>query len=189
MYYQSYDDYMRSALGYEPMSLNNATYPMMQQPMYDDFATQDLNEYYPDIYRIVYPAVCSVCSKCDKRNISGVSIDDMVDTVYRMIEETNNDMAEFRSSPEKTTQTSKTITEKKTNNIRQDVRQSSQSAEAEKETRAPKNFLLNDLIRILILRELIGNRPPIGPRPPRPPMPPPPPPGGMRPPPPRPRYF
>lgn len=188
MYYQSYDDYMRSALGYEPMSLNNATYPMMQQPMYDDFATQDLNEYYPDIYRIVYPAVCSVCSKCDKRNISGVSIDDMVDTVYRMIEETNNDMAEFRSSPEKTTQTSNTITEKKTNNIRQDVRQSSQSAEAEKETRAPKNFLLNDLIRILILRELIGNRPPIGPRPPRPPMPPPPPPGGMRPPP-RPRYF
>ena len=92
MYYQSYDDYMRSALGYEPMSLNNATYPMMQQPMYDDFATQDLNEYYPDIYRIVYPAVCSVCSKCDKRNISGVSIDDMVDTVYRMIEETNNDI-------------------------------------------------------------------------------------------------
>lgn len=181
MYYQNYDDYMRSSLGYEQPQMNpfNTTY----QPVYEDYNTQDLNEFYPEIYRIVYPIVCRECSVCTTRNFNDGTIDEMVDRVYNQIEEEDNScIVELRGNIE-----NKTTDKRTTTNPRQETRQ---SAESEKETRAPRNPLLRDFIRVLLLRELIGNRPPFG-RPNfpggpggRPPMPPP---GGMRPP--MPRYY
>lgn len=190
MYYQSYDDYMRSSLGYDPSTLNNSTYAYMPQPMYDDYNMQDLNEFYPDIYKVVYPAVCKVCSGCTARSFTNSTIEDMVDKVYGMIEESNSDMIECRNVESKSEQSGVSSSTDKRIAQRQEKRMDGVSS-SEKETRAPKNFLLNDLIRILVLRELIGNRPPWnspwpGVRPTnRPPQMPPPPGGGMRPP----RYF
>lgn len=163
-----YEEYMRSVLGYQPMN-NYNTYDMN----YDDWEMsnmytmsrvnnvqiQELEECYPEIYRIIYPMVQKVCSQ-NTRPFTRELVDSMTDEVYFAIED--RDMIENRDKDDKTPKSTD-----KTENRQTIIR----------------NTRLNDLIRILILRELLG-RPGFsgfpGGRPPRPPMRPPRPP--MRPP-------
>ena len=156
-----YEEYMRSVLGYQPVNYDN-TYDMNYDrlEMYNmtsmnNIQMQELENCYPDIYRIVYPMVQMVCSR-NTRPITRELVDSMTDEIYFAVED--KEMLENRSDKEEKTP-------QKTTEDRQIVR----------------NQGLNDLIRILILRELLG-RPgfpgfPVGrpprPRPPRPPMRPP----------------
>ena len=71
MYYQNYEDYMRSVLGY-PVK-NQDTYKTIasQEPNYSSMRRQDLNnleEYYPEIYKEINPLVCKVCNDSRKEN-------------------------------------------------------------------------------------------------------------------------
>ena len=153
-----YEEYMRSVLGYQPVSYDN-TYDMA----YDRFETsnmsamnnlqmQELENCYPDIYRIIYPMIQRACSQ-NTRPVTRELVDSMTDEIYFAVED--REMLENRDKEESTVQTTED---------RQVIR----------------NQGLNDLIRILILRELLGRpgfpifpgRPP-RPRPPRPPMRPP----------------
>ena len=158
-----YEEYMRSVLGYQPMN-NYNTYDMN----YDDWEMsnmytmsrmnnaqmQELEDCYPEIYRIVYPMIQKACMQ-NTRPLTRDLIDNMTEEIYFALED--KEMLENRSKDEKTTSKSTEISEN-----RQIVR----------------NTNLNDLIRILLLRELFGRpgfpggRPP-RPRPPRPPMRPP----------------
>ena len=120
---------------------------------------QELEECYPEIYRIVYPMVQKVCNE-NTRPFTRELVDSMTDEVYFSIED--RDMIENRDKDGKTSKSTE-----KTENRQTIIR----------------NTRLNDLIRILILRELLGRpgipgvpggRPPRLPmRPPRPPMRPP----------------
>ena len=126
--------------------------------------TELLDTMYPEIYRIVYPMVCKVCMQNSQREITRELIDSMTEEVYTNIE------PEERQSPSNTT--SRPIL--KNGDVRNP---NAKEPETRSETRQ-SNFLLRDLIRILILRELIRRRRPdhgpgpMPPRPPRPPMPP-----------------
>ena len=171
-----YEDYMRSVLGYQPMNNYPNTYDMnydnfemsdsyaiptmasMQtsQPMsaMSNIQMQELENCYPDIYRIVYPMVQRACEQ-NTRPISRELVETMTNEIYSAVED--NELAQTRGKEE-----SKTQGEKSTNTRSED--------------RQPiRNQGLNDLIRILLLRELLGRpgfpgfRPP-RPRPPRPPM-------------------
>lgn len=155
MYNSNYEEYMRNVLGYIPNNtyqMNNSMYEYNQTRSYDEATIEGL---FPEIYRTVYPLVKNACMRIGG-SINRDIIEQVTDEVYRAIEEndSNKKMAEVRNA-----QQSKRI----------------------EETRQ-RNYLLRDLIKILILRELIGrpgpSRPPMPPpRPPmRPPMPPPPPP-------------
>lgn len=189
MDYQNYEDYMRSVLGYSPYVQNNYnTYTDEQEDVYNysdvmpEVQTQDLTQFYPEIYKIIYPMVCKVCNVNTNRELTKDLLDQMTDEIYRNVEPEQE--TECRTKPQPPLKNG-------------DVRNpNAKEPEVEvKETRQT-NYLLRDLIRILILREWgRPNRPPM--RPPfpptgRPPMGPPPRPGNGRPPmnpPPRPRYF
>ena len=155
-----YEDYMRSVLGYFPIEYQN-TYDVNYNnynSMYNrtNFEMQELESCYPDIYVLVYPMVQKSCMN-NTRPITKDLIDEMTNEIYFSIED--NEIGETRGKEEKANSNG--------NNERNRAMQI-------------KNRTLNDLIRILILRELLGrpndnpgrpqyNRPP-QPQSPRPPI-------------------
>ena len=169
-----YEEYMRSVLGYNQIPNN------MYTNSYDDyyFDTQYLNNrnttantnlntdliesMYPEIYRIIYPMVCKVCTQNSQMEITRDLVDSMTEEVYSNVE-----------GEERQSQINEAVRPVLKNG---DVRNpNAKEQEFRGETRQ-RNFLMRDLIRILILRELLRRRPmrpPMPPpRPPRPPMPP-----------------
>lgn len=196
-----YEEYMRDVLGYTPniySNINNTYDDQIEGSQCCDYQYRnqnvmpynytvyqnknmnidsELEKMYPDIYNIVYPMVKKACMK-NTRVLSRDVIDEIVDDIYRNIEEDNNDI-ELNINLGNETRDSKEV-ELKEN-------KKSQDSVVENRQRPRRNPLLNDLIRILVLRELIGrpgcfgpgcfppNRPPMpgpGPRPgPRPPFP------------------
>ena len=195
MEYQNYEDYMRSVLGYSPYAERNYTYTNAQEDIYNytdempvmQQQTQDLTPFYPEIYKIIYPMVCKVCNVNLSRELTKELLEEMTDEIYKNVE------------PEEQECSTRTPPPLKNGDV---INPNSKDPEPlQKETRQ-KNFLLRDLIRILLLREWArpgrppmrppfppGGRPPMGPGGPG--MPPPRPGNGRPPmgPPPRPRYF
>lgn len=173
MYYQNYEDYMRSVLGYpvSPTVDNTGMYigenscgcmPMATQPIYSNNCNNNLEAMYPEVYRVVYPFVCSACGNAPS-TITEEWLENTINDISRMIEQEGkfkvevNVKAEFKNG---------------------DVRNPNAKMEREEETRQIRNNFLGDLIRILILRELLNRpgrpRPPFpgpGMPPPRPPFP------------------
>ncbi|MBO4815862.1 MAG: hypothetical protein J5507_02825 [Clostridia bacterium] len=183
MSYQNYEEYMRNVLGYSPYVQNNYTYSEPEdmynyEEMTEEITNiQDVTPFYPEIYKIVYPMVCKVCNINLNRELTKELLEQMTDEIYNNVE------------PQETTEQRVPL---KNGDVRNP--NSKDPEPVLKETRQT-NFLLRDLIRILLLREW-GRptrppfRPPMGPGG-RPPMPPPRP-GNNRPPmapPPRPRYY
>ena len=189
MYYSNYEDYMRMVLGY-PMENTNSTY-RNDNNWYS--AQNNVNslisnpeELYPEIYRIIYPMVCKTCNMNSNREITKDLLEQMTDEIYRNVEPEDQQIGQRAE-----------VQLKNGDVINPNAKEPEQQT---RETRQ-NNFLLRDLIRILLLREWGrpnrppvrppfppgGGRPPMGPgpgmpppnRPPRPPMGPPP----------RPRYF
>ena len=155
MYNQSYDEYMQNILGYQP-GFRNSFYT------YNTYNNNnvDLEALYPEIYKIVYPMVQKVCNQ-NTKPITKELIDDMVNEIYTTIEpnEPININVNLTNS---TRDVSNNSDSKKINKseAKPEVREA--RTVDTKESRQG-NFLMNDLIRILILRELLGrpqNRPP-----------------------------
>lgn len=176
MDYQSYEDYMRSVLGYNTGNIYANTYNPMNDYYYDmttlytNTNADVLNEFYPEIYKLLYPMVCKICNQNTNREITKDLIDRMTDEIYVNFE-----------AEERPTQNTMRMPLKNG-----DVRNPNAKEPETRQTPGGRNFLLRDLIRILILRELGRPGRPQFPPPGRPPMPPPPRPpmgpGGNRPP-------
>lgn len=92
MYYQNYEDYMRSILGYplqeqriyettytDYSNMNNE-YPV-QLPKYSN----QIMELYPEIYKIVNPMVCKMC-EANTKPICRELIEQMTDEIYLNLE-------------------------------------------------------------------------------------------------------
>lgn len=155
-----YEEYMRSVLGYEPMGYSNTYDNMGYDNMYNNNMTnynemrnEEIEDCYPDIYRIVYPMVQKACMQ-NTRPLTRELIDSMTNEIYFAIDDNEITGQRLEKDADK-------VKDNRTED-RQQIR----------------NNGLNDLIRILLLRELLGRpgfpirpRPPI--RPPRPPMRPP----------------
>ena len=204
MYYQNYEDYMRQVLGY-PMNDPNIyeTYDYRN----DQMAQDTYSEYYPDIYHLVFPMVCKVC-ETNTQPITRELVEKMTDEVYMAIEDTSttvnirvntskteenrasnsnasrNNSEEMRTSKARTERISKNMNSNTENREVKAVNSSiveNRESSPVAETRH-SNSALRDLIKILILNQILGNRP-RPPRPPRPPFP-----GGPGMPPPRPPF-
>lgn len=144
----SYEEYMRSVLGYRPnfdtqnLYSTNDYYIM---PNNIKVQNNQCEELYPEIYYRVYPLVCQECQQ-NNVQLTQETLEAMTDKIYKAIE------IDLKIE---------------TKNVRQDDRQVNS-----------RNNFLRDLIKVLILREIIGGGN-AGPRPPRPPQGPRPPfPGG-----------
>lgn len=146
MYTRNYESYMRSVLKY-PRQNEKRSDMYSNMNSYDE----DLEDMYPEIYKIVYPMVCNACD-----TIEGAITEE---TVTRMTDEIYNSVKmdyEFDSEV-----------------IQEENRQIEDNQEGiETRQRRPQNNFLRDLIRILLLRELLGNRPGFPNRPGRPNRPP-----------------
>lgn len=160
---ESIDDYIRSILGYPNngnmyMDNNQMDYSTMDQQTQQE---QELENCYPDIYRKVYPLINNRCSRISEP-ITSEMIDNIADEIYSAVEVTNevnlninlqNTTGVTNSRPENRTTAQKEISKK------EDVR------EVRSENRQIRNRTLQDLIKILIIRELLNRR-----RRPRPPF-------------------
>ena len=204
MYYQNYEDYMRQVLGYP---INDPNIYETYDYRNDQMAQDTYSEYYPDIYHLVFPMVCKVC-ETNTQPITRELVEKMTDEVYMAIEDTSttvnirvntlkteenrasnsnasrNNSEEMRTSKTRTERISKNMNSNTENREVKAVNSSiveNRESSPVVETRH-SNSALRDLIKILILNQILGNRP-RPPRPPRPPFP-----GGPGMPPPRPPF-
>lgn len=186
MHNESYEEYIRSILGYPNYNSNSSCCENNYNPnmvsQRNDETNRELEACYPEIYKVVYPMVNKACTN-NTKPITSELIDELTNEIYAAIEndtEINiniNLTNEIQSSGNRNTSSRvKTETAKEIPQNRGEDRQF-------------RNRGLQDLIRILLIRELLGrpgrfpgNRPPFPPN--RPPMRPPFPggPGGGRPP-------
>lgn len=179
---QSYEEYIRNILGY-PLNDNtceqNNVYETQQYMPYSyNMESSELEECYPEIYKIIYPMITQACSRNTKPITKDV-INTMTDDIYSAIEtdteinininlgnEINNVENRASTSSYKSKNTRAT-TEQKSSNLNRENRG---------DNRQFRNNNLRDLIKILLIRELLGrpgfpgSRPPFRPNP-RPPFP------------------
>lgn len=173
MYYQNYEDYMRSVLGY-PIESTYDNYIIQNREYNVNYQNNsELESMYPEIYKKINPVVCEVCER-NKTPITKEIIENMVEEVYQRIE-INNEIWLKINVDEAGTQKEiqNRATNAKTNTVRNvpEVEAKRQVSQTENRQRRPNNPLLRDLIRILILNRILGGGFPIRPPRPRPPFP------------------
>lgn len=230
MYYQNYEDYMRSVLGYPASSPNiyenydyrtsfnmnnmagySPTYQDVNQNMISNLSEDDIRSLYPDIYHLITPMVDKVC-KANREPITRELIEKMTDEIYMAMEEQPDIVVNIRAEAKKVSEdlgssssNRKSLDSlndgKKTENRsekmgrrenvfakkeelpqtppkkaaesslkREASSQNSQSSPREISETRQRNFVLRDLIKILLLNQLFGDGIPARPRPPRPPF-------------------
>ena len=130
MNYQDYDEYIRNLIGYPTMQKSISPYTNM------DLNSDDLERMYPEVYRVVYPMVCFACDNI-RTPVTEPMLDTMADDIYDRVE------ADGRINID----------------ISVEVRDGIENREDRQRRPRRRNRFLRDLIRILLLRELIGRRP------------------------------
>lgn len=148
---------------YQDLILPQMKYINMQQNINGTW-NSNLEEMYPDIYNIIYPMVKEACMR-NTKNIDKNLINEMAKEIYENLEPSNNSVEININLRNETTQ------RKENNNLSKEIMKHEKNKSREYES---SNTVLNDLIKILILRELTErpgccgpNRPPMSPPPPR----------------------
>ena len=183
MYDNQYEEYIRSVLGYP--STANMNQNQMYQNEYPNPSQismrNDLKAFYPEIYKIIYPMVQKACDGNMGAN-SREEIEQMTDEIYSAIED--NNQINLNINLGNTVSTTNLNTQNR-NELHKEGVQKKSSEKQEVENRntegesriSPRNNNLRDLIKILLIRELLRRRhnhfPPRPPHNPRPPMRPP----------------
>lgn len=146
MDFQNYDDYMRNTLGFSGMgnqsmgcmNCNN----MCAMPYQNMWQNQpcDLERMYPDSYQVVYPMVVTAC-RMITMPITEELIDNITDDIY------DRAIADGRINIDI--------------DVKVQSREESNDRQMANRPRRPqrRNMFFRDLIRILLLRELLGRRP------------------------------
>ena len=189
MYNETYDEYIRSILGYptrnqfEQFNQEQQEYQGYQEYRNPTFNTNinisgnnvELENSYPEIYKIVYPMVAKKCDNMRGNDITKDDLENMTDEIYYALESRNetqvninltNDVNGLKTANRANSSTSSNTTKRE--NRKPEVKVSETTGE-----KRQLNGGLRDLIQILLIRELLNRR-----RPPfRPPMPNPPGPG------------
>ena len=164
MCHQSYEDYIRSILGYPNYGNENSsenTYQSMPTNYVRNQQNVELESCYPEIYKVVYPMVNKACNS-NSKPITPDLIEELTNEIYLSIENDNEINVTINLTNEVGGTTGNRASTTSTN-----------TAKAEKENRGEdrqfRNRGLQDLIRILLIRELLGRPGGTGIRPPFPP--------------------
>lgn len=175
MYNESYEDYIRSILGYPNYNSNNNCcendYNLNMTNGRNSERDAELEACYPEIYKVIYPMVNKACSNNTKPITSGL-IDELTNEIYSAVENDSGINININLTNEVQSVGNRNLSNStKTEEIKE-------RKENRGEDRQFRNRGLQDLIRILLIRELLGrpgrfpgNRPPFPPN--RPPMRPP----------------
>ena len=191
MYYQNYEDYMRSVLGYPKPQNTYETFEYAKIPYETPQAYANTSRYssqimelYPEIYKIVNPMICKIC-ETNTKPLTRELIEQMTEEVFVNLESqpemdtvvnirVNAETANTEPNNRNMSVSSNNITKTKKEVARAEK---TENREIREDRQRRPNNILRDLIKILILNNLLGgsfpNRPPRPPQPPRPPMRPP----------------
>ena len=189
MYDSQYEEYIRSVLGYPStatMNQNHINQNQMYQTEYPNPSQvnmrNDLEDFYPEIYKIIYPMVQKACDGNMMAN-SRVEIEQMTDEIYSAIEDNNQinvniNLGNTISTTNMNRMQNRNEISKEEIQKKSPEKQEVKNRHTEGESRiSPRNNNLRDLIKILLIRELLRRRhnhfPPRPPHHPRPPMRPP----------------
>ena len=175
MYENDYEEYMRSVLGYPN---NNNTYHQPTSFPYRNTINEiNYDDLYPDIYKILKPMIKKICDNPNYRSITNETLEAMTTEIYNNIESDINLVnINITTSPNSSELTREAEKSKNiNNNTRNTVNANKVSSSSNKEetSQCCGNPTLRDLIKILILNQLLNNnanRPPRPPVPPRPPI-------------------
>ena len=150
MFYQNYDDYMWDIFYF--IGLANNSNNMFCMPNMN--SQNNLNSYYPSIYKIINPVVQRVISGMNYQYINDDMVNDMTNTIYGIVEGDVNNLENISSNNNlsndnrRTNQTSAQVNTS-SNNIN-NVNNSVNSV------LSTNNSLLRDLIKILVIKELLS---------------------------------
>ena len=183
------EDYEQYNLGsnYNYNCNYNFPYNCRQPNCYSRNIAMDIESMYPEIYKIIYPMIQKACMQ-NNRPITEDVLDEMTSDIYNNIEADNivnlnidivNNRNEKSSTQPNSSQSKETSENRNSQVNTKNITTSVQNREYRQ-----MNNPIRDLIRILLIRELVGGRPgtrpprpfppeprPFPPRPPRPPMP------------------
>ena len=177
MYNNNYEEYIRTILGYPntPELQENQMYSNGYYTMSQTNSKTNLESFYPEIYKIIYPMVKKACEK-NIRNTEE-DIEKMTDEIYMSVEDNHQIDLNIRlgntiSATNINKMQNKNETHKEEIQKRNNEKQSSESRNVEMQTkRNPANNYLRDLIKILLIREIVdrpNNQMPPQYNPPRP---------------------
>ena len=142
-----------------PSMINNNVFPQ-NQTMYGNNTSQGINNLYPSIYRIIYPVVSRIVSNNNYQYMNEDNLNNMVDTVFNIIEGPidYDDEVTPNSTPNISTQNNSN-TQTSNNNNSNNLRQSENKTNIQTTNRHTRNDnLLRDIIKILIIREILSRR-------------------------------
>lgn len=139
MFYPNYEDYMRDIFYFNGLQQSNMGYPYM------GFNNQNLNDYFPSIYRIVNPVVQKVVSGNNYQFTNEDSVNNIVDVVLGITAGDINNLENVGNNTDpnnrRQNQSLNSNCNSTTNAIQsQDIKEN--------------NALLRDLIKILTIKEL-----------------------------------
>ena len=181
--YNNYDNYssydalpVMAHMQNQGMQMMNSMMPMQNQNMQSmsarpmtamsNIQIKELEKCYPEIYQIVYPMVQKACAE-NRGEITRELVDRLTDEIYSAVED--RELVQDRGEAEATKIDAKSTT---TNTGK--IEKNKEDRYCQDCDSRQRNTGLNDIIRILLLRELLGRPGFPGFRPPRPPPPPPP---------------
>lgn len=141
MYNSNYEEYMQNVLGYNIRPQNTYQMPenIYEMQRGSSYENMDLENLYPDIYRMLQPMIQKVCMRATGV-INEEMISSMTDEVYNAMTEETREAKDVKKS---------------SNEVRTGNSQNVRRVEEPRQN----NFLLRDLIRILIIKELLRRRP------------------------------
>ena len=132
MFYPSYEDYMRDIFYFNGLQNTNTEYPYMM-----GFNNQNLNDYFPSIYKIVNPVVQKVVSGNNYQFTNEESVNNIVDVVLGI---TAGDINNLENNGN--------------NDKRQNQNNNCNNNNCSQQDNKENNMLLRDLIKILTIKEL-----------------------------------
>ena len=166
MYGSNYDDYIRQVLGYSNYKVNDKKEENKKKE--NDEERIQISKYYPDIYNVVYPMINKRCKEVNS-DINESLLEDLVDEIYYELEGDDEDDEDIKINVNiKENKDSKKT--KDINTLRQEIREkelhrnrnNKEEIKIINENRGKhckkKNKNIRDLIKILIIRELLNTR-------------------------------
>lgn len=159
MYYQN-GNYMQDLnyynqnpnMGYNPYAQNmnmNAQMPMGQM------GQQNLNAMYPAVYRIISPVASQVLSNSNTGYLTEDSLNSMVDSVYHVVE---RDVSGTNTNSTTSTQTNANSNENNCGRTSSNSSSNSNTTASITSTQNRQDSLLRDLIKIMLLNEILLRR-------------------------------
>ena len=146
MFYQNYDDYMRDIFYFNGLANNpNNNMFYMQNPA----SQNNLNSYYPSIYKIISPVVQRVVTGTNYQYVNEDLLNDMVNTVSGIVEGDISNIENVSSNNNNSNNDNRRMNQTTTQ-----VNASSNTAQTQSTNISNNNSLLRDLIKILVIKEL-----------------------------------